>query len=151
MHKSLKQSNSSENSPSPLLYRRQIPKILQTITPSFPPPSLLEPFQATGEGGGDVLEYVYANFPQLESQELRSIGMCGKNLMERATPDFFLFFFFFGFRHRCQLSCLRIGLTKHRAEGSREEKLTVCIHTDEDWSPGDLFQFNQGEAVRRSV
>lgn len=44
------------------------------------------------------MEYVYANFPQLESQELRSIGMCGKNLMEnkRATPDFFLFLFLGG-------------------------------------------------------
>lgn len=97
MHKSLKQSNSSENSPFPLLHWRQIPKILQTITPSFPPPSLLQSFQATEEGGENVLEYVYANFPQLESQELRSIGMCGKNLMEnkRATPDFFLFFLAF--------------------------------------------------------
>lgn len=25
--------------------------------------------------------------------------------------------------------------------------LTARIHTDEDWSPGDLFKFNEDEAV----
>lgn len=137
MHKSLKQSNSSENFPSPNLYSSQIPKILQTFTPSFFL-FLLELFQAVEKS---VLEHFYANFPQLESQELRSIW---KTWWRASRPILIL-------GTTAKLSCFRIGLTKHYARGVRGGGLTVCIHTDEDWSWGDLFRFNQDKAVCLSV
>lgn len=35
----------------------------------------------------NVLEYIYANFPQLESQELRSIGICEKPDGKQVVPS----------------------------------------------------------------
>ena len=134
MQKSLKQSHSSEKSPSPILYPSQIPKILQTFTRS-----LLALFQARE----NVLEYIYANSPQLESQELRSIGMCEKPDGEQAAPSWF--------QVPLPTVLLKNWTDKALCQRVGGGSLTVWIHTDEDWSWGDLFQFNKDKAVCPSV
>lgn len=83
MHKSLKQSNSSEKSPSPISVPEPNPQNTSNIHSLF-----LSLFIGAVSGNREtVLEYIYANLPQLETQELRSIGICEKSDGEQAGPS----------------------------------------------------------------
>lgn len=78
MQKSLKQINSSERPPlrPPLWFctRAKSPKYFKHSLPLFLLPSLSF-FGAVSGHGGNTLQYIYANSPQLEWQKLVSIGI----------------------------------------------------------------------------
>lgn len=125
-------SHSSEKFLSPILYPSQIPP------PKYFKHSLtlfLSLFICTFSCNTEnILQYLYANFSQLESKELQLIVICEKPDGEQAVLSWFW--------APLPTALLNNWTVKALCQRDKRGGLTVWIHSDEHWSKGDLFRFN---------